>query len=74
MNFDELLNDVRDALERERRLAYRVLKRRYEIDDGDIEDIKSDLIDAKRLALDEDGKVLVWADAAMRSGAAGPAS
>jgi hypothetical protein len=25
-----------------------------------IEDLKADLIDAKRLAVDEDGKVLLW--------------
>lgn len=64
MNFDEVLNEVRDALERDGRVAYRMLKRRFELDDEDIEDIKAELIDTKRLALDEDGKVLVWAASA----------
>jgi hypothetical protein len=41
-------------------VAYRVLKRRFALDDEYIEDLKADLIDAKRLAADEDGKVLVW--------------
>lgn len=62
MKFDDMLSEVRDTLEREGRIAYRVLKRRYELDDDDIEDIKADFIDAKRLAVDENGKVLVWAD------------
>ena len=44
----------------EGRVAYRALKRRFSIDDEYIEDLKADLIDAKRLAVDEDGKVLVW--------------
>jgi class 3 adenylate cyclase len=63
MNFDEMLAQVRDTLEREGRVAYRVLKRRFGLDDDDIEDIKADLIDAKRIASDEDGKVMVWAGA-----------
>ncbi|MGE0826788.1 MAG: adenylate/guanylate cyclase domain-containing protein [Candidatus Binatia bacterium] len=60
MTFDEILAQVRELLEREGRVAYRILKRRFELNDEDIEDLKADLIDAKRLATDEDGKVLVW--------------
>ncbi len=64
MTFDEVLIQVRELLEREGRVAYRILKRRFELSDEDIEDLKADLIDAKRVAADEDGKVLVWAGAA----------
>src|SRR5712692_883049 len=60
MTFDEVLVQVRELLEREGRVAYRILKRRFELDDEDLEDLKADLIDAKRLAVDEEGKVLVW--------------
>src|SRR5882672_3542403 len=60
MTFDEILAQVTELLQRENRVAYRVLKRRFALDDEYIEDIKADLIDAKRLAIDEDGKVLVW--------------
>jgi class 3 adenylate cyclase/tetratricopeptide (TPR) repeat protein len=60
MSFDEILAQVRELLEREGRVAYRILKRRFELTDGDVEDLKADLIDAKRVAVDEDGKVLVW--------------
>ena len=41
-------------------MAYRVLKRTFALDDEYVEDLKADLIDAKRLAVDEEGKVLVW--------------
>ena len=61
--FDEILAQVIDLLQREGRVAYRVLKRRFALDDEYIEDLKADLIDAKRLAVDEDGKVLVWVGA-----------
>ena len=58
--FDEILTQVLALLQRDGRVAYRVLKRRFALDDEYIEDLKADLIDAKRLAIDEDGKVLVW--------------
>ncbi len=60
MTFDEVLVQVRELLEHEGRVAYRILKRRFELDDEDLEDLKADLIDAKRVAVDEEGKVLVW--------------
>jgi class 3 adenylate cyclase/predicted ATPase len=63
MTFDEALVQVRELLEREGRVAYRILKRRFALTDEDVEDVKADLIDAKRLVTDEDGKVLVWAGA-----------
>ena len=48
MTFEETLIQVRELLEREGRIAYRILKRRFELDDNDLEDLKADLIDAKR--------------------------
>lgn len=69
MTFDEILTAVVDLLQREGRVAYRVLKRRFSIDDEYVEDLKADLIDAKRLAADEDGKVLVWIGAPRQHGA-----
>src|SRR5215813_6184590 len=38
----------------------RILKRRFALDDHDLEDLKEDLIYAKKLPIDEDGRVLVW--------------
>jgi len=59
MTFAEVLVQVRELLEREGRVAYRILKRQFELDDEDLEDLKADLIDAKRVAVDEEGKGLV---------------
>jgi hypothetical protein len=67
MTFDEVLDQVREQLQREGRVSYRALKRRFAIDDDYIEDLKAELIDAKQLAVDEDGKVLVWTEAESRT-------
>lgn len=60
MKFDAIVTEIRERLASEGRISYRILKRRYELDDDDIDDVKAELIDAKRVAKDEDGKVLVW--------------
>ena len=60
MTFDEILTQVLDLLQREKRVSYRALKRRFDLDDNDLEDVKDELIYAKKLALDEDNRVLVW--------------
>ena len=39
VTFDEILAQVREVLEREGRVAYRILKRRFELDDEDLEDL-----------------------------------
>jgi len=49
------------ALLRQRgRVAYRTLKRHFQLDDEALEDLKIELIDSQRLATDEQGTVLVW--------------
>src|SRR5262249_14756550 len=60
MDYDELVAKVIELLQREKRVPYRVLKRRFELDDDYIEDLKIDLIEAKRLAVDENDRILVW--------------
>jgi hypothetical protein len=60
MTFDEVLEQVRELLQSKGRVAYRALKRRFELDDEYLEDLKAELIDAEHVAHDEDGKVLVW--------------
>jgi hypothetical protein len=60
MTFDELLSQVHDLLQHQGRLSYRALKRRFNLNDDDLEDLKAELIRAQRLATDEDGEVLVW--------------
>ena len=60
MDYDAVLAQVLALLQQEKRLAYRVLKVRLQLDDDALEALKEDLIYAKHLAIDEDGKVLVW--------------
>src|SRR5262245_44478689 len=70
MTFDEVLAQVVDLLQREGQVSYRALKRRFALDDDYLEDLKAELIQAKQLALDEDGVVLAWAGAATTAAAA----
>ena len=66
MTFDEVLAQVRELLEREGRVSYRALKRRFSLDDDYLEDLKDELIKAKQLARDEEGAVLVWTGGAAK--------
>jgi hypothetical protein len=61
MDFYEVLDQVVDLLKQRERVTYRAIKRQFNIDDEFIEDLKAELITAQRLALDEQGEVLVWA-------------
>ncbi len=70
MKFSDIVNQTREWLQREERVSYRALKREFDLDDEYIEDIKEELIIAKRVAVDEDGRVLVWTG----DGAAPPSS
>jgi hypothetical protein len=60
MKFSEVVAQTLTWLQRDGRVSYRALKREFNLDDEYIEDIKAELIEAKRLAVDENGKVLVW--------------
>jgi hypothetical protein len=60
MTFDEILTQVVELLQRQGRVSYRALKRRFNLDDEYLEDVKAELIKAQRQAVDEAGEVLVW--------------
>src|SRR2546425_7307775 len=60
MTFDEVLAGVLDLLQRQGRVSYRALKRRFDLDDDYLEDLKAEIIKAQQLARDEAGEVLVW--------------
>jgi class 3 adenylate cyclase/predicted ATPase len=64
MTFDEVLAHVIEALQREGRVSYRALQRRFDLDDAYLDDVKVELIEAKQLAHDENGRILVWAQQA----------
>jgi class 3 adenylate cyclase len=60
MTFDDVLAQVLALLQREGRVSYRALKLRFDINDDYIEGLKDELIYAKKLAIDEENRVLVW--------------
>ena len=60
MTFEELLDQAIALLQRRGRLTYGALKRQFDLDDDYLADLKAELIQGQRLAVDEDGAVLVW--------------
>jgi len=52
MDYDAVLVQVLELLQREQRLSYRVLKLRLQLDDDLLEALKEDLIYAKKLVVD----------------------
>ena len=50
MEFDALLSQVLALLQHEKRVSYRALKRRFQLDDEYLADLKAESIQAKRLA------------------------
>src|SRR5215471_304611 len=61
MDFYDVLDQVQDLLRQRGRVAYRVLKLQFKLDDETLEALKDELIYSQRLAVDDEGKVLVWA-------------
>src|SRR5712692_3261727 len=60
MTFEELGDQAIAMLERRGRVTYRTLKRQFQLADDVLEDLTVEIIKAQRLAVDEDGEVLVW--------------
>src|SRR5215813_7484569 len=60
MTFDDVLEQVVTLLKRQGRVSYRALKMRFNLDDEYLDVLKEELIDAQRIATDEDGRILVW--------------
>src|SRR5262245_59455641 len=60
MDFYAILDQVIALLRQRQRVTYRALQRQFGFDDAYLEDLKAELIDAQRLAVDEGGKILVW--------------
>jgi class 3 adenylate cyclase/tetratricopeptide (TPR) repeat protein len=60
MTFEEILDQALGMLQRRGRVTYRTLRRQFQLDDDALEDLKAEIITGQRLAVDEDGDVLVW--------------
>jgi class 3 adenylate cyclase len=61
MTFEEILDQAMAMLQRRGRVTYRTLRLQFHLDEEQLEALKEALIDAERLAVDEEGRVLVWA-------------
>src|SRR5215475_13252590 len=60
MTFEEILNAALAMLQRQGRVSYRALKRQFDLDDAYIEDLKFEIIEVQRAAVDQDNTMLVW--------------
>ena len=60
MDFVAVVDHVIALLRQRGRVTYRTLKRQFQLDDEVLEDLKEELIVGQQLAVDEEGKVLVW--------------
>ena len=60
MDFVAVLDQVITLLRQRGRVTYSTLKRQFQLDDAAVEDVKNELIEGQRLAVDERGNVLVW--------------
>jgi class 3 adenylate cyclase/tetratricopeptide (TPR) repeat protein len=60
MDFYAVLDQVLDLLRQRGRVTYRALKRQFDLDDAVLEDLKAEIIQAHGMAVDEEGRVLVW--------------
>ena len=64
MKFSDIIDQAKALLQRQGRLTYRSLKREFDLEDEALEDLKFELIEGQELAVDKDGKILVWKGAA----------
>lgn len=60
MTFEELLDHAMALLQRRGRLTYRALQLQFQLDEAYLEALKDELIYGQRVAMDEEGRVLVW--------------
>ena len=60
MDFDQILDQAIEMLQRRGRLTYRSLKRQFQLDAETLDDLKFELIEGQQIATDEKETVLVW--------------
>ena len=60
MTFEEVVDQVIVLLRQRGRVTYSTLKRQFQLDEVALEDVKNELIEGQRVAVDERGNVLVW--------------
>ena len=61
MKFSEVVAQTLAWLQREGRVSYRALRLEFDLNEDVLDALKEELIEIKELAVDKDGKMLVWA-------------
>jgi class 3 adenylate cyclase len=60
MSFYAVLDQVLALLRQRGRVSYRALKRQFSLDDAYLDDLKMEIIEVHRCAVEQDGTMLVW--------------
>ena len=60
MKFSEIVDHASELLRQKGRVTYRALKLEFALTDEQAEALKEELIEAREVATDKDGKMLVW--------------
>jgi hypothetical protein len=60
MTFEEMLDRTLDMLQHRGRVSYRALQRQFHLDDAYLDDLKAEIVEVLRLAVDQDNTMLVW--------------
>ena len=74
MKFSEIITQANALLQHRGRLSYRTLKLEFDLDDEQLDVLKEQLIDIEALAVDQDGKMLVWIGGGETGGTGKPSS
>jgi hypothetical protein len=64
VKFSEIIDQASNLLQRKGRLSYRTLKLEFDLSDEQLAVLAEELIEVQELAIDKDGKMLVWVGAA----------
>ena len=60
MKFSEIVDHASELLRQKGRVTYRALKLEFALTDEQAEALKEELIEAREVATDKDGTMLVW--------------
>jgi class 3 adenylate cyclase len=74
VTFREIVAQLIEWLQQDKRVSYRALKIQFDLDDEHLEVLKDELIDVQQVAVDQDGKMLVWTGEASTPPSSSPRS
>jgi class 3 adenylate cyclase/tetratricopeptide (TPR) repeat protein len=72
MTFEEIVDQSIDMVKRRGQVSYRMLKRQFDLDETSLDDLKYELVEIHQMAVDQDGKMLLWTGDAEAASASVP--